>query len=50
MSGLCAGLLQAYYTALHSVHQHGPTYFSPVIQHVARFAAAYQARQLIVFI
>ena len=36
------GLLAAYYTALQSVTLYGPTNFSPVIEHVARFAAAYQ--------
>ncbi len=37
------GLLGAYYTALHSVQLYGPTNFSPAINHVAKFAAAYQA-------
>ena len=36
------GLLAAYYTALQSVSLYGPTNFSPVIEHVARFANAYQ--------
>lgn len=36
------GLLAAYYSALQSVTLYGPTNFSPVIEHVARFASAYQ--------
>ncbi len=36
------GLLQAYFTALQNVTLYGPTNFSPVINHVARFAQAYQ--------
>ncbi len=36
------GLLQAYYTALQNVTLYGPTNFSPVIRHVARFAQTYQ--------
>ena len=36
------GLLDAYATALQSVTLYGPTNFSPVIDHVARFASAYQ--------
>lgn len=36
------GLLGAYYNALHSVQLYGPTNFSPVINHVGKFAAAYQ--------
>jgi Copine len=39
-----SGLLAAYYTSLHTVQLYGPTNFSPAINHVARFAAAYQAR------
>jgi hypothetical protein len=41
----CAGMegvLAAYYQALHAVQLYGPTNFSPVINHVARFAKAYQ--------
>merc|ERR1719411_1919349 len=41
----CAGLtgvLAAYQAALNSVQLYGPTNFSPVIRHVARFAEAYQ--------
>merc|ERR1712066_1133772 len=37
------GVLAAYYTALNSVQLFGPTNFSPVINHVAKFAAAYQS-------
>ena len=37
------GLLQAYRHSLQNVKLHGPTYFSPVINHVANFARAYQA-------
>lgn len=36
------GILQAYYTSLKNVQLYGPTNFSPVINHVARFAAAIQ--------
>jgi len=36
------GILQAYYTALSQVQLYGPTNFSPVINHVAKFASAYQ--------
>lgn len=36
------GLLQAYFTALQNVQLYGPTNFSPVINHVANFARAYQ--------
>ena len=44
-SPFCAGLagvLAAYHRALHSVQLYGPTNFSPVINHVARFARAYR--------
>lgn len=44
-SPYCAGvegILQAYLTSLQSVTLYGPTNFSPVINHVARFASAYQ--------
>ena len=37
------GILAAYQTALNSVRLFGPTNFSPVINHVAKFAAAYQS-------
>merc|ERR1719510_2401628 len=37
------GLLQAYRHSLQSVKLYGPTNFSPVINHVANFARAYQA-------
>lgn len=36
------GILQAYATSLQSVSLYGPTNFSPVINHVAKFAQAYQ--------
>ncbi|XP_023339050.1 copine-3 [Eurytemora carolleeae] len=36
------GIVSAYYTALNQVQLYGPTNFSPVINHVAKFAAAYQ--------
>lgn len=39
----CAGIqgvMQAYYTALKQVQLYGPTNFSPVINHVAKFASA----------
>ncbi|XP_078340073.1 copine-8-like isoform X1 [Crassostrea virginica] len=36
------GVLQAYYSSLKNVQLYGPTNFSPVINHVARFAAAVQ--------
>ena len=37
------GVLQAYHHSLQSVKLYGPTNFSPVINHVANFARAYQA-------
>ena len=37
------GLLQAYRHSLQNVKLYGPTNFSPVINHVANFARAYQA-------
>ena len=43
-SPFCAGLdglLSAYYNSLYNVQLYGPTNFSPVINHVARFAQAY---------
>ena len=40
-SGL-AGVLAAYNNALHNVQLYGPTNFSPVIRHVAKFARAYR--------
>lgn len=33
------GILEAYYQSLKSVRLYGPTYFSPVINHVARYAS-----------
>lgn len=36
------GLLQAYFTALQQVTLFGPTNFSPVINHVARFSSSYK--------
>jgi hypothetical protein len=36
------GILAAYQNSLHNVQLYGPTNFSPVIRHVARFAQAYQ--------
>ncbi|XP_071534186.1 copine-8-like isoform X2 [Panulirus ornatus] len=36
------GILQAYYHSLQTVGLYGPTYFAPVINHVAKFAAAHQ--------
>lgn len=36
------GVLAAYYQALNGVQLYGPTNFSPVINHVANFARAYQ--------
>eukprot|EP00094_Tigriopus_californicus_P005011 TCALIF_04825-PA protein Name:"Similar to Gusb Beta-glucuronidase (Mus musculus)" AED:0.10 eAED:0.10 QI:0/0/0/0.71/1/1/7/0/1725 len=39
------GILQAYATSLQSVSLYGPTNFSPVINHVAKFAQAYQDGQ-----
>ena len=44
-SPYCAGvegILQAYLTSLQTVTLYGPTNFSPVINHVAKFANAYQ--------
>merc|ERR1712013_610908 len=43
-SPFCAGLeglLGAYYNSLYNVQLYGPTNFSPVINHVAKFAEAY---------
>jgi len=40
-SGL-EGILSSYYTSLNTVQLYGPTNFSPVINHVAKFAQAYQ--------
>jgi len=37
------GILQAYHHSLQNVKLYGPTNFSPVINHVANFARAYQA-------
>ncbi|XP_076863695.1 copine-8 [Brachyhypopomus gauderio] len=34
------GVLDAYYQSLKNVHLYGPTYFSPVINHVARCASS----------
>ena len=36
------GILEAYKTAITNVTLYGPTNFSPIINHVARFAQAYQ--------
>jgi len=36
------GILAAYYNSLYKVQLYGPTNFSPVINHVAKFASAYQ--------
>jgi hypothetical protein len=36
-----AGILQAYHQSLNTVTLYGPTYFAPVINHVARFASSY---------
>ena len=44
-SPFCAGvpgILEAYFTSLQYVRLHGPTNFSPVINHVARIAGAHQ--------
>jgi len=41
----CAGLegiLSSYYTSINNVQLYGPTNFSPVINHVAKFAQVYQ--------
>jgi len=41
----CAGLegiLSSYYTTINNVQLYGPTNFSPVINHVAKFAQVYQ--------
>merc|ERR1719228_2026296 len=37
------GLLSAYYNSLYNVQLYGPTNFSPVINHVAQFASAYES-------
>jgi hypothetical protein len=36
------GVLNAYYNSLYKVQLYGPTNFSPVINHVAKFATVYQ--------
>ena len=36
------GIMAAYYNSLLNVQLYGPTNFSPVIQHVAKFARTYQ--------
>ena len=36
------GILQAYYSSLQTVTLYGPTNFSPIIKHVAKFANKYQ--------
>jgi hypothetical protein len=36
------GVLQAYFNAIQQVTLYGPTNFSPVINHVARFASNFQ--------
>jgi hypothetical protein len=38
------GLLAAYFTAIQTVTLYGPTNFSPVINHVAKFAQTYQVK------
>jgi hypothetical protein len=37
-----SGILEAYDKAQRSVTQYGPTFFAPIINHVAKFASAYQ--------
>jgi hypothetical protein len=37
------GVLAAYYNSLYNVQLYGPTNFSPVIRHVARFAEVYKS-------
>jgi hypothetical protein len=37
------GILSSYYTSLNAVQLSGPTNFSPVINHVAKFAQVYQS-------
>lgn len=39
---ICAGVLEAYKTCIRSVQLYGPTNFSPVIHHVAKFAQTYK--------
>ena len=36
------GILQAYQTCVTQIQHYGPTNFSPIINHVARFGAAAQ--------
>ncbi|KAK4291325.1 hypothetical protein Pmani_035840 [Petrolisthes manimaculis] len=38
-----AGVVDAYYTCLNRVQLYGPTNFAPIINHVARFAAAHRS-------
>jgi hypothetical protein len=40
--GLISGVLDAYRTCIRQIQLYGPTNFSPVINHVARFAEVYQ--------
>lgn len=37
-----SGVINAYHHCIRSVQLYGPTNFSPVINHVAKFAQAYQ--------
>ena len=41
------GLLQAYWQAIQVVQLYGPTNFAPVINHVAKFAQAYQVGKVL---
>lgn len=36
------GVLEAYRNCIHQVQLYGPTNFSPIINHVARFASTYR--------
>jgi len=44
------GILSAYYKSLHSVQLYGPTNFSPIINHVAKFASVNQTNSSEYFI
>ena len=45
MSAGIDGVLQAYYNCIQQVQLYGPTNASPIINHVAKFAAAAQQEE-----
>ncbi len=44
-----AGLMSAYHTALQSVQLYGPTNFSPVINHVAKYDSRMGCPKLLIY-